>query len=379
MRSESNIVFVMRGLKEMNTNFVSCLQYIQGRGLLNQVGDYVSTYGKKCFVIADEFVLSMVQVPLVLSMKKAGLETSIELFSGECCRNEITRLVTAAKIADINVVMAIGGGKALDAGKAVASELGKDSIIFPTIAATDSPTTSISVVYSTDHLYVESLKLNRNPSLVIVDSEIIAHAPPRFLVSGMGDALATKYEAQACFRSAAKNFRDGHCTLAGLNLANLTYDVIREHGISAKLSAEHGLVTPALEKVIEANILLSGLGCENCGVAVAHAFNRAITMVIPRSHAAYHGEKVAFGVLVQMVMEGRPTSELLDLLFFYREIGLPTNLSELGVDHATPEQISTVAAKMCLPGSHAHDMPFPISEKMVADAIEMADEMGMKA
>lgn len=362
----------------MKTIFVSCGQYIQGRGLLNQVGDYVSAYGKKCFVIADEFVLKMVQAPLVLSMEKAGLETSIELFSGECCRDEITRLVTAAKISETDVVMAIGGGKALDAGKAVASELGKYSIIFPTIAATDSPTTSISVVYSADHLYEGVLKFNRNPSLVFVDSEIIAKAPPRFLVSGMGDALATKYEAQACFQSTAGNVKGGHCTLAGLNLANLTYDVIREHGIGAKLSAEHGLVTPALEKVIEANILLSGLGWENCGVAVAHGFHGAIT-VIPRSHVAYHGEKVAFGVLVQIVMEGRPTSELLDLLNFYREIGLPTNLSELGVDHVTPEEISTVAAKMCLPGSHAHNMPFPISEKMVADAIRMADEVGMKA
>jgi glycerol dehydrogenase len=362
----------------MKTIFVSCGQYIQGRDLLNQVGDHVSAYGKKCFIIADEFVLRMIGKPLALSMEKAGLETIVATFSGECCREEITRLTAAARRAEADVVMAIGGGNALDTGKAVAFELGKDSIVFPTIAATDSPTTSIAVVYSAEHLYEGVLKFHRSPSMVFVDSEIIAKAPPRFLIAGMGDALATKYEAQACFRSAAKNLKGGCCTLAGLCLADLTYDVVREHGISAKLSAEQGLVTPSLEKVIEANILLSGLGWENCGVAVAHGFHGAVTAIL-RSHVAYHGEKVAFGVLVQMVMEGRPTSEIIDLLNFYREIGLPVSLSELGVDHVTTEEISMVAAKMCLPGAHAHNMPFPISEKMVADAIRMADEIGMKA
>jgi glycerol dehydrogenase len=362
----------------MKNIFVSCGQYIQGRGLLNQVGDHVSEYGKKCFVIADEFVLRMIGKPLTLSMEKAGLEVIIETFSGECCRDEIDRLAASAGESSADMVMAVGGGKALDTGKAVAAKVGKDSIVFSTIAATDSPTTSIAVVYSREHLYEGVLKFHRSPSMVLVDSEIIAKAPSRFIIAGMGDALATKYEARACFQSAAKNLKGGRCTLAGLCLADLTYDVIREQGINAKLSVERGLVTPALEKVIEANILLSGLGWENCGVAVAHGFHGAMT-VIPRSHAAYHGEKVAFGVLVQMVMEGRPASELNELILFYRQIGLPVSLSELGVDRVTSEEISMVAAKMCLPGAHAHNMPFPISEILVADAIRMADEIGMKA
>jgi glycerol dehydrogenase len=219
------------------------------------------------------------------------------------------------------------------------------------------------------------LKFPNNPDLVLVDTEIIAQAPLRFLVAGMGDAIATKFEARACAQSGAKNVHGHRSTEAGLVLADFTYEVIREHGIGAKLAVERKVVTPALEKVVEANILLSGLGWENGGVAVAHGFHGALT-VIQRSHGAYHGEKVAFGVLVQMVMEGRPTEEVRDLLNFYRQIGLPTRLADLGVSNPTDEELADVAERMCLPGALSHNMPFAIDKKMVKNAIIIADQMG---
>ncbi|MBT4642896.1 MAG: glycerol dehydrogenase, partial [Deltaproteobacteria bacterium] len=263
----------------------------------------------------------------------------------------------------------VGGGKTLDTGKAVANNIKAASVIVPTIASTDAPTSSLVVIYNEDHVHEDVLFLPKNPDLVLVDSEIIAAAPVRFLVAGIGDAIATKYEAEACYKSDATNFQGGRCSVTALALAELCNDIILNHGISAKLSAENHLLTPSLEKVIEANILLSGLGFENGGEAVAHSFAGSLGL-IPASNIAFHGEKVAVGVLIQLFLEDRPYKEIMELISFYRVIGLPTTLTELGWSEPSEEDLARVASKMCQPGSITHNMPFEVSETMVINAIK---------
>jgi glycerol dehydrogenase len=50
------------------------------------------------------------------------------------------------------------------------------------------------------------------PDLVLVDSQVIAQGPPRLLVAGMGDALATWFEAKTCVAGCVKNMRGGAST-----------------------------------------------------------------------------------------------------------------------------------------------------------------------
>ncbi len=85
-------------------------------------------------------------------------------------------------------------------------------------------------------------------------------------------------------------------TLSSLALARLCYDTLLEYGLQAKLAVEKKAVTLAVEAVVEANILLSGLGFESGGLAGAHAFHNGLT-VLEASHAKLHGQKVAFGSL----------------------------------------------------------------------------------
>jgi glycerol dehydrogenase len=361
----------------METIFVAPGKYVQGCALLNEAGVYVKEYGEKSLIIADGLVQNLIKEPLARSLEKSGIKTHIEVFSGECCRPEIERLSNIATNLGVDIVIAVGGGKTLDTGKAVAFNRGAASIMVPTIAATDAATSSVSALYSEDHIYESALKFSQNPNLILVDTEIISKAPLRFLVAGMGDALATKFEARACFSSGAKNAMGGKSTLAGLALADLAYEIILNHGLHAKFAVENKVVTPSLEKVVEANVLLSGLGWENVGLAVAHAFQGALT-AIPRSHLAYHGEKVAVGTLIQMVLEDRPFNEISDLIKFYKSVGLPKNLAGLGMDKPTEEEILKIVSRMCQPGSYAHNMPFTIKERMLRDAIIMADSIGNK-
>ena len=172
----------------------------------------------------------------------------------------------------------------------------------PTIASTDAPCSALSVIYSDQGVFERYLFLPANPNMVLVDTAVVSAAPVRLLVAGMGDALATYFEARACEASGATNCVGGRTTLAAMGLARLCYDTLMENGVKAKLAVEQKVCTKAVEHVIEANTYLSGLGFESGGLAGAHAIHNGLT-AIPETHKMYHGEKVAFGTLVQLVLE----------------------------------------------------------------------------
>jgi glycerol dehydrogenase len=350
-------------------------RYIQGRDVLDRIGDFIALIGKRVFVFGDDLVLGIVRDRMTDSLKVHGVEPIFESFGGECSWGEIRRLRSSAERAAARVIVGAGGGKAADTAKVLNIEMGLPIAIVPTIAATDAPTSHIAAIYDDQHAIQEVVRIKPSVVLVLVDTGIIAQAPVRYLVAGMGDALSTKFEAEACWASGASNMFGGQSSLAALQLSRLAYDVIRQHGEEAKRSAEQRCVTPALEQVVEANILLSGLGFESGGLAAAHALHAGFTL-IEEMNGSMHGEKVAFGVLVQMVLEEREPAFLEDLLGFYRTVGLPTNLADLGLKEKNITKLDKAAERACREGSYIYNMPFPIDKRMVIDAIIKADAIG---
>ena len=158
-------------------------------------------------------------------------------------------------------------------------------------------------------------------------------------------------------------------------LAELCFDTLMEEGVKAKLALEAGACTEAVERIIEANTLLSGIGFESGGLAGAHAIHNGFT-VLEECHSMYHGEKVAFGTITQLVLENVPTDELEDIIDFCIELGLPVTLKELGITDPTPEKIMAVAEAACAPTDTIHNMPFEVTPESVAAAILAADRYG---
>lgn len=350
-------------------------RYVQGRGELAHLYEHCEKYGKDLFVLVSASGKKRVEAKIAQSVEGTGAKVVYETFNGECSQKEIDRVVEAFKASGCSVVVGIGGGKIHDTAKAAAYYAGAPVVIVPTIASTDAPCSALSVIYTDEGVFDRYLFLPANPTVVLVDTDIVAAAPARLLVSGMGDALATYFEARACQASGASNCVGGKVTLAAMSLARLCYETLLADGLKAKLAVERHVCTKAVENVIEANTYLSGVGFESGGLAGAHAIHNGLT-AIPETHSLYHGEKVAFGTLVQLVLENAPLEELEEVLEFCTEVGLPTTLADLGVEHPTQEQLMEVAKLACADADTLHNMPFPVDADSVYAAILAADELG---
>ena len=298
-----------------------------------------------------------------------------EAFNGECCMTEINRVMDICEKAGSEVIVGIGGGKIHDTAKAVAYYMKKPVIIVPTIASTDAPCSALSVIYTDDGVFEKYLFLPASPNMVLVDTDIVSKAPERLLVAGMGDALATYFEARACKQSDASNCVGGKITRAAMALAELCYETLIDEGIDAKLAVRENICTKAVEHIIEANTYLSGIGFESGGLAGAHAIHNGLT-AIPETHELYHGEKVAFGTLVQLVLEGADQDEIQEVLGFCQEAELPTTLADLGIKEVKEEQIMEVARLACSPDDTLGNMPFEVTPEDVYAAIIAADALG---
>lgn len=369
----------------MRKAFICPTKYVQGEDEILNLGYYVKTFGSSALLIAHQDDIDRVQKQLDETAERFGIKIVASHFNGECSRQEVARLQEVAKENQTDCVIGLGGGKAIDTSKCVAE--GEALIIVPTIAATDAPTSHSAVLYTEDGEFDDYAYFKQSPSVVMVDTKIIANAPTRFLVAGMGDALSTLFEARATARSYSNvnaGLPNGYLThetppakntIAAYTLAKVCYETLLENGYNAKIACDNNLVTPALENIVETNILLSGLGFESSGLAGVHAIHDGLT-ALEGTHHYFHGEKVAFSVICQLVLENAPVEELHEVLDFSLSIGLPVCLEDIGVESITFAEAMEVAEKACIPEESIHSMPFPIVEEEVAAAIIAADKIG---
>ncbi|MDO4261924.1 MAG: glycerol dehydrogenase [Eubacteriales bacterium] len=350
-------------------------KYVQGAGEMGKLGSYAEKYGKKALVLITASGYKRIGAIVDGSFADTAVEVVYDYFNGECSKTEINRLTAVVKEKGCDMVIGIGGGKILDTAKAVAYYNGLPVLICPTIASTDAPCSALSVIYTDEGVFEEYLFLPANPNMVLMDTEIVTKSPVRLTVAGMGDALATYFEARACQASGATTCAGGNVTSAAIALAKLCFDTLMEEGVKAKLALEAGACTPAVEKVVEANTLLSGLGFESGGLAGAHAIHNGFT-VLEECHHMYHGEKVAFGTITQLVLENIPADELEEIIDWCIELGLPVTLGQLGVKEVTDEKIMAVAKAACAENDTLHNMPFEVTPETVCAAIKAADAYG---
>jgi glycerol dehydrogenase len=348
-------------------------KYIQGAGAITELPALVGLLGQRGLIVASPSVRDRVLPQSGLDLKKASLR--VETFCGECCEGEVARISEIVARENVNVLIGMGGGKVIDTAKIVADRANIPVIVVPTIASTDAPCSGCAVLYSRDGVFEKVYYQKLNPAAVLVDVNIISAAPTRYLVSGMGDALATWFEARSCERTQSPNECGGVGTAVGQAISKLCYETLLSHGAAAKVANDLHVVTPALERIVEANILLSGVGFESAGLGAAHSIHNGLT-ALAETHVFFHGEKVAFGLLAGLVLTDAPADETEAVFSFCEEIGLPTTLADLGVKEITREHLASAAEMACEPGQYIHHEAGEITSEMVLSAMIAADALG---
>lgn len=346
--------------------FMAAGCYIQGPGCLDLVGEKAATLGRRVAVVGDAHVLGLIGARLARSLDAAGLSSAQVPFDGETTRAAIEALTAEVRGQAPDVVLGAGGGRALDAAKGVARRLACPFVSVPTIASTDAPASRGLVVYDDAHRPAAVEQLERNPEFVIVDTALIAAAPARHLRAGIGDAVAKKFEAEACWAGRGLTKHRTRPLRSALLIADACYQLLRGHGAAAVRAVERGAVTDDLEYTVEAALLLSAMAFENGGLSVAHGMAAALG-ALPAAREAAHGCHVAYGTLVQLAVEERADQEIDDLAGFLREVGLPTRLADLGVADAGGAADALAAA--CVAAPYAHHQPRRIDAAVVRAAI----------
>ena len=312
-------------------------RYVQGQGILAEFDQYLQGFGKRLLILISQSGVKRICPTLETCFEGKDYELHYEIFRGECSQSQIDRLVASAQEHGCTAVVGIGGGKILDTAKGVAHYAGLPVVIVPTVASTK--------------------------------------APVALLVAGMGDAMATWFEARACRASGSNNQTAGKPTRAATGLAAMCWEYLQRDGLRAKQAVEAGVCTEAVETIVEVNTYLSSVGFESGGLAAAHAIQKGFTF-IPELHDLYHGNKVAFCTLTQLVMEDAAPEELDAVLGFCCDVGLPVCFRDMGYETVDHDLLHLAAEKACVPGATIHNMPFAVTPDMVYSAMVAADAAG---
>lgn len=331
------------------------------------LGAVVAPYGERPIVVIDPVVHDLLGERLAEILSAAKLEPEVQLLTGEITAAAADAIAAATRTLGAGVVVGVGGGKALDAAKAVSLRLGLPVVTVPTVASNDSPTSSAIAMYDDDHRLVSVEAMPANPHAVLVDTELVANAPVRFLRAGIGDAVAKKFEAAACLAGTGVTTLGTRPLLIGSAIADACYATIRHDGPAGLAACERGEADPPLEALVEAVVLLSGLGFENGGLSLAHSLTRGL-MQARGARNALHGEQVAWATLVHLVAVGAPPEEVIDVQGFLAALSLPTTLSDLGMARANETEIREIA-RVAMGAPHLANLPRPVTENDVVAAI----------
>lgn len=275
-----------------------------------------------------------------------------EFYNGECSLTEISRVATLAKTLEVDAIIGVGGGKVLDVVKAATYESDTKSILIPTLPSNCAPWTPLSVIYTEEGVMTHYDVFPTSVDLLLVEPRVLVESPVSMLIAGIGDTLAKWYEADV---QIGKLTNPPVALKVAHHTAKLCADEMFENAEQAIADAKDARVTDAFVKVVESIILLGGMvggfGDKFGRIAGAHSIHNGMT-ISPESHKALHGNKVAYGILVQLLLENKE-SEVERLLGFYKKLGLPTSLHDLDIPTIW---IDDIAAQSTRNGESIHQL-----------------------
>jgi glycerol dehydrogenase len=342
-------------------------RYVQGPRAIESLGEWAARFGQRAALVIDRHVHALHGERIAAICARHDIALHDVIVDGDLTPALIGRLRAHAREGEPQFVIGVGGGKAIDAGKAVAHALHCHLVTVPTVASNDAPTSKNYVLYDEHHNLFAVEHMLFNPTVVIADTQLIADAPKPFFLAGLGDAISKKFEAEQCYRAHGKTMFDAASTLTAQRIAASCFDTLIADAEDALAAAGTGAPTEAFERVVEAMILMSGLGFESGGLSIAHALTRGLSRISGVASAP-HGLQVAVGLLVQLDLEQRTDDVAAQLHAWYRRVGLPRTLRELGATRIDANELAQ-AAELTLNARHTANFETALDADALIDAL----------
>jgi glycerol dehydrogenase-like iron-containing ADH family enzyme len=340
---------------------------LRGDNIISESGAEIARLGDRPLIIGGDRTLAKIDSYLQPIIQERNLKAESASYLPDCAESTLAQLREKVAEHQADLIIGVGGGKALDTAKLLAHQCQLPIVTIPTSAATCAGWTALSNIYSETGAFQYDVALDRCPDLILVDYGLIATAPQRTLVAGIGDAIAKWYEA-----SVSSGQSTATMVVAAVQQARVLRDLLFQKSAAALQNPQGD----DWQEVVDATVLLAGviggIGGANCRTVAAHAVHNGLTH-IQEAHNALHGEKVAYGILVQLRLEEMVQNNQLavstrqQLLQFYQSIGLPKTLEDLGLGNVTLSQLRHAATIACYPESDLHRLPFAVTpEQLIA-------------
>lgn len=348
---------------------IAPVRILRGENCLANAGQEIAQLGVRPLVVGGHQTLKTIEPLLSPVVEAEKLACHTANYTPDCAESSLARLKEAVQKHQADVVIGVGGGKALDLAKLLAYQCNLPIVTIPTSGATCAAWTALSNVYSEAGAFQYDVTLSRCPDLLILDYGLVRTAPQRTLIAGIGDAIAKWYEA-----SVSSGTSSATLLISAVQQARILRDILFQKSAIALKQPD----SDEWREVVDATILLAGViggvGGADCRTVAAHAVHNGLTHLL-EAHDVLHGEKVAYGILVQLRLEEMiqgnqlAASSRKQLLQFYSEVGLPKTLEDLGLADISLAQLRQVTAIATQPQSDIHRLPFTVSPEQLAAAM----------
>jgi len=361
--------------------------YVQGPEAVKDTGRYCGHLGKKAFILGGNTALKIAKEDVAQSLAKEGVEIA-DTYPGVwlCSDDENAKVTEAAQASECDLIIGIGGGSVADVARVVANKVGLPGrlVMIGTVASMAGHTSALSVIYNEDTTWKRYDLFPEDTHAVIIDSKIVAESPYKETVNGMGDALCIKWEMEASKKAESPSLAGGYATMTSMLIANECWNQLKQYGVHAVAANKKKVVTPALERIIETNTLMAGVGFESGGLAGGHGIHDGLVeaglLALHRKNKKHipHGQVISFTTITELILEDRPAELINEVIAFADSVGLAITFEDLiGKGISMDMDVLWDGAKMsCKQDKVLLLNAVPVCPAKVYSALMTADELG---
>ena len=359
------------------TDLITLPRFCFGRGIYARFPEFCRDLGSRFVVVGGVTAMEKGLPSLAASIRDSGMTLLGALpFGGACTLSAMHRLADEIAPLTPDFIVGMGGGKAIDTAKGVADLLKKPLVSLPTLVSNCAPITALSVVYREDGPFDRFVFYDAPPALTLVDLELAANAPSKYFRAGMGDTLAKHLESTFSARGDKLGVSMDHMSAIGVALSSTCYDPILQHGRAALDEVHRREAGSAMEicarSVIVSAGLVSLMANDDYNCALAHAVCYGLQHFAHVEENCLHGDLVAYGALVQLVLDGQ-MEKARSLRAFLMSIGTPVTLREMDVP-LEREALADCLIEATTGPDMAH-IPYPITQDMVYEAMKRVENL----